>query len=48
MLRTEGERQQGYLEKVLERKRHILDTELPQLCRSLASMQCLDVIKARC
>ena len=46
MLRTEGERQQAYLKKVLERKRQILDRELPQLCGRLASMQCLDVVKA--
>lgn len=47
MLRRESERQQGYLEKVVERKRVILEEELPRVCRSVASMHCLDVVKAR-
>ena len=45
MLKTEAEKQQVYLDRVLERKRQLLDVELPQLCKSLASMQCLDAIK---
>ena len=45
MLKTEAAKQQVYLDRVLERKQQLLDVELPQLCKSLASMHCLDAVK---
>lgn len=35
------------LNALLERKQQLLNDDLPTLCTSIASLQCLDVIKVR-
>ena len=47
MLGVEADKQQVYLDLVLERKRQLLEDELPQLCAELGSLQGLDVVKVR-
>lgn len=47
MLQAEAVKQQASLDRVLAHKQQILEKELPELCRSIASMHCWDVVKAR-
>ena len=48
MLKSETDKQAAHLERLVARKKQILDKELPHLCKNIASMHCWDVIKAGC
>ena len=45
LLKAEGDKQQGFLDKLLARKKQILDVELPAVCKSVGSMHCWEAVK---
>ena len=47
-LRLECRGQQRMLHSLVQQKQQLLQEDLPKICRSLGSLQCLEVIKVFC